>query len=152
MDEWRHNIESELTQVRQQIEAHKRKLIELRNRRKVLERKIYEPSTGELRGSDTLFVLSSEIRPQVIQWIELYNTQNGGKGGSSLLSDRSGVSTRLIRKVKNGSGGNLITLQTADRLLTAMDMGYRIHDLTILEHKLKKVIPPDAPYSKYEEE
>lgn len=156
MDDWRHNVLNEIAVIQTEIEKTVEHLQSLRKSRDRLRKKLYDGRTNELRGKDSLLVLISEVRPAIKQWIDLYDRQHG-KGGQLLLAERSNVSTRRIRSIVNGTGfagrdGRFITLQTAERLLTGMDMGYRVADLEIYETGTLRPEIPQPPFSHFEEE
>lgn len=147
---------NEIAKIEEQIETMATKLKKLREKRIRLRKAFYDGRTGELRGSDSQLVMIGDIREPIAQWIELYDRQHGGRGGQLMLSIRSTVSARLIRKIVNGStnGKRFVTLQTADRLLRGADMGERISNLEWFSPTngdwRKK--PPQPPESKYYEE
>jgi hypothetical protein len=156
---WRDRTLNEIAAIELEAEALVAKLNELKERRAKLKKVIYEARTDELRGADSLLVLAADIRPMIKQWIELHDKQYGG-GGQLILAERSNVSTRRIRAITNrtefaGREGRFVTLQTADRLLTAMDMGNRIADLDIVPNgsvRKNGGRVPEPPQSNYYEE
>ena len=152
---------NEIAQIEQEIEDTAVKLKMLREQRIRLRKAFYDGRTGELRGSDSQLVLIGDIRPFIKQWIELYDRQHGGRGGQLMLSERSTVSTRLIRRIINGGSSDgtynnrrFVTLQTADRLLRAAEMGEKISDLEWFPPTNGdwRKNPPQPPPSKFYEE
>jgi hypothetical protein len=145
----------ELEAIREEIKQHKLALIDLRKRRKTLERRVYEGYTGEQRSGDSILVPAYELRHVVTTWVTLYNGQHGGKGGSRTLSERAQISTRIVRKIKNGGDayGKFITLDTVERILKAIDNNQLIHDLTFVKSNGNKGLKvPEPPPSVYWEE
>ena len=146
---------NEIAEIEQEIEERAIELKKLRNKRHRLRKAFYDGRTGELRSSDTLLVMIGDIKPFIKQWIELYDRQHGN-GGQLMLSERSAVSTRLIRKIVNGStnGKRFVTLQTADRLLRAAEMGEKVTDLEWFPNRNGdwRNKPPQPPPTKYYEE
>ena len=146
---------NEIAVIEQEIEDLAVKLKELREQRIKLRKAFYDGRTGELRGSDSQLVMIGDIKPYIKQWIELYDRQHG-KGGQLTLSERSTVSARLIRKIVNGStnGKRFVTLQTADRLLRAAEMGEKVSELEWFPNTNGdwRKNPPQPPHSKFYEE
>jgi hypothetical protein len=151
---------NEIAKIEQEIETKAVELKSLREQRIRLRKAFYDGRTGELRGSDSQLVMIGDIRPFIKQWIELYDRQHG-RGGQLMLSERSTVSTRLIRRILNGGTSDgtynnrrFVTLQTADRLLRAAEMGEKVTDLEWYPPTngdwCKK--PPQPPPSKFYEE
>ena len=141
--------------IEEEIEQVERRLKELRQERTRLRKRLYDGRTGELRGDDSLLVLRGDIRHWIVQWIELYDRQHGGKGGQLMLSERSNVSTRLIRSLVNRTGERrFVSLQTADRLLRAAEMGEKVSDLEWFPNgniSTKPQVPEPPPTQYYEE-
>ena len=153
-DNWRDRTLNEIARIESEIAPIEAHLKQLKAERTRLKRVLYDGRTDELRGHDNLLVLMGDIRPFIKQWIELYDRQHGGQGGQLMLSVRSTVSTRLIRKIVNGTnnGQRFVTLQTADRLLQAANMSHRISDLDIIANGSVRAVPPEPPQSQYYEE
>lgn len=156
MQNWRDRTLNEIAAIEQEAEGLQERLKVLRERRTKLKKKLYDGRTDELRGSDSLLVLISDIRPAIQQWIELYDRQHG-KGGQLLLAEKAVVSTRRIRSIVNGGqfagrDTHFVTLQTADRLFSAMGMGYKVKDLDWYPNGTTRAPIPEPPQSQYYEE
>ena len=152
MNDWRNNLLNEIASIEEEIEQADEHLKGLRANRTRLKKRLYDGKTGEPRGHDSLLVLRSDIRHAITQWIELYDRQHG-KGGQLMLSERSKVSTRLIRSIVNRNGDRrFISLQTADRLLQACNMSHLIPDLDVVENGGVRPVVPDPPFTHYTEE
>lgn len=158
MDSWRSNLEREIAELNSEIETVVQHLKNLRDRRNKKQKELYDGRTGEVRSGDSLIVLTSDLRKHVKNWCELYDRQHG-IGGQSMLAEKAKVSSRLIRAILNpysSYGGTqekrFVTLQTADRLLQAMNLTYLISDLDVFPNTREGRKIPEPPFQHYAEE
>lgn len=155
LEQWRDETLAEIAKLDEEIKVLSSQLQELRDRRRKFQKTLWEGRTKEVRGSDTLLVMITDIKPYVTEWVENYNRDHG-HGGQLMLSVRSRVSSRLIRHIiayPNGNNGrnDRVTLQSADRLMQACNVTHKMKDIRVIP-KTRKVNVPDPPESHFYEE
>lgn len=134
----RDRIVAEMKLLRVQVRLAKDNLERLGRARDQLEKVLYSPPTRERRsGNDAngYVVAITELRPHVQRWLDEH-----GHGGQRTLAELARVTTRTIRAIitegsrmdSRGRARTHVSLETADRLLSAMDMNSRLDDLPVL--------------------
>lgn len=122
--------ERALERLKIQVLQSEDRLRELRlQRSREIRIRYYEANivTGQSRGVESELVHTRGLLSEAIQTY----MQQEGAGWQVMLSSRSGVSTRTIRRIISGEN-KYATFDTADRLLTAMDQQSLSRQLDII--------------------
>lgn len=100
------------------------------------------------------FVSRIQLKKYVEIWIDLHRRQYGYSGITRLAEDAK-VSTGTIKNILEKEDQVLVRLDTADKLLQAMEMPGVLSDMEIITNQLvvkKHASPPEPPQSKFYEE
>lgn len=100
------------------------------------------------------FVSRIQLKKYLEIWMDLHERQYG-YSGITRLSEKAHTASKTIRNILEKEDQVLVRLDTADKLLQAMDMPGVLADMEIITNQLvvkKHASPPEPPQSKFYEE